>query len=187
MGGYIQVYLEFAPHLLVSNFSYTFDYSEKNKKSFEENYNLKFDKKEKEKYESFFVFSPIEIHETINHWINFKFKFRDFCDYYKITCDKYYELVENHKNKYPFPLKGSLTIDDGNEKIDCNFGSEILNGDMIFLSFQINDKYFLKQIDQFHCEFKLIKELTPSEKKKYEEELALRKRGLRYDMFNYIL
>ena len=33
MGGYIQVYLEFAPHLSVSNFSYTFDYSEKNKKS----------------------------------------------------------------------------------------------------------------------------------------------------------
>lgn len=173
--GYTEIFLEFAEHLLVSNFSYNFDYSEEKIKSFEKNYAYKFDEKEKEKYESFFIFSPIEKYKGMPQSIHFKFEFGDFCNYYKINCQKYYELLENHKNLFPFPLKGSLDIDDGKEKINCTFGLEILHAYIIFLSFKDNEKYFLKSTDQFHCEFKLIKELKPSEKEQYEKELHLYK------------
>ena len=172
--------LMFDEHLIVEDFKYEFDYNKGNIKKFEDNYGFKFDEKAKEKYESFFNISPIQKYKDMLEYISFEFKFGEFCNYYKITLENYYELKKIGKNLYPFPLKGTFTVDDGKEKINCAFSSRYLDGDMIILMFHKNDKYFLLYTDQNYCEFKLIKELNKSDKDWYDEYM------LNYDNERYI-
>ena len=166
----VEAYLTFGTHLTIDDFTFNFDYSKKNIENFSNNFpGFEVDDKFKEKYESFFIINKGKKYKDVPQCISFKFKFGAFCNYFNINLEQYEKMEKEHINLYPFPLICKISIDDGKEKIKGEFYSRILHGDIFVLVFPENDKFFIKYTNQFCCEFKLIKDLSDSEKIWLEE------------------
>ena len=127
-----------------------------------------YDENFKKIYPTFFNIKRYNSVEDSPTYFIFEFKFGEFCNYFKISAKDYYEMYKIRHNYYPFPLIGNIEVKNGEELIDCKFSSQMMSSGMFILFYPKNDKYFLDYESQNFCVFKLIKNLTEQEAKRYK-------------------
>ena len=170
----VNVVLSFDNNLIIKNFSYDFDYGKESMELFKKIYASKgiiFDENFKEIYPTFFNIKNIKNYHSDNDsptYFNFEFKFGEFCNYFKISPNDYYDMYKKGQNYYPFLLIGNIEVKNGEELIDCKFISQMMSSGMFILFYPENDKYFLDYESQNFCVFKLIKNLSENDAKSYK-------------------